>query len=76
MAPAEQARSSRVACFTSMTMQAERSTFTGPYRAGSSSELPGGPGQWNSPIVTDGRIVLPEGDANDHRTSGILNIYR
>ena len=40
------------------------------------ARLPAGSGHWNSPIVTDGRIALPEGDANDHRTSGILDIYR
>ena len=40
------------------------------------ARLPAGGGHWESPIVTDGRIALPEGDANDHRTSGILNIYR
>jgi len=40
------------------------------------SSLPAGGGHWESPIVTDGRIALPEGDANDHRTSGVLNIYR
>lgn len=40
------------------------------------AELPAGSGHWNSPIVTDGRIALPEGDANDHRTSGVLDIYR
>ena len=39
-------------------------------------ELPAGSGHWNSPIVTDGRVALPEGDANDHRTSGVLDIYR
>ena len=33
-------------------------------------------GHWNSPIVTDGRVALPVGDANDHRTSGSLYIYR
>ena len=38
--------------------------------------LPAGSGHWSSPIVTDGRIALPEGDANEHRTSGVLNIYR
>ncbi len=38
--------------------------------------LPSSPGHWNSPIVTDGRIALPEGDANQHRTSGVLDIYR
>ena len=40
------------------------------------TSLPAGSGHWNSAIVTDGRIALPEGDANDHRTSGVLDIYR
>jgi outer membrane protein assembly factor BamB len=40
------------------------------------TRLPAGSGHWNSPIVTDGRIALPEGDANEHRTSGVLDIYR
>jgi outer membrane protein assembly factor BamB len=35
-----------------------------------------GGGHWNSPIVVDGRVALPEGDANDHATSGILDIWR
>ena len=35
-----------------------------------------GGGHWNSPIVADGRIAMPEGDANSHRTSGVLNIFR
>jgi hypothetical protein len=35
-----------------------------------------GSGHWNSPIVVDGRIALPEGNANSHRTTGILNIWR
>ena len=38
--------------------------------------LPCGPGHWNSPIVVDGRVALPEGDANDHATSGVLDIWR
>jgi outer membrane protein assembly factor BamB len=38
--------------------------------------LPAGAGHWNSPIVTDGRVALPEGDANDHATGGILDIWR
>jgi len=38
--------------------------------------LPAGSGHWSSPIATDGRIALPEGDANEHRTSGVLDIYR
>ncbi len=38
--------------------------------------LSAGAGHWNSPIVTDGRIALPEGNANSHETSGVLDIYR
>jgi hypothetical protein len=38
--------------------------------------LRSGSGHWQSPIVTDGRIALPEGSANDHGTSGVLNVYR
>jgi outer membrane protein assembly factor BamB len=34
-----------------------------------------GGGHWNSPIVADGRIALPEGNANDHSSSGVLNIW-
>ena len=35
-----------------------------------------GTGHWNSPIVVDGRVALPEGNANDHATSGVLDIWR
>lgn len=35
-----------------------------------------GAGHWNSPIVVDGRIALPEGNANAHRTRGVLDIWR
>jgi outer membrane protein assembly factor BamB len=35
-----------------------------------------GQGHWNSPIVVDGKIAIPEGNANDHRTSGVFNIFR
>jgi hypothetical protein len=38
--------------------------------------LSAGSGHWNSPIVTDGRVALPEGDANEHSTSGVLDIWR
>jgi outer membrane protein assembly factor BamB len=38
--------------------------------------LRAGQGHWNSPIVADGRIALPEGNANEHATSGVLDIYR
>jgi hypothetical protein len=37
--------------------------------------LPCGPGHWNSPIVLQGEIILPEGNANDHATSGVLDIW-
>lgn len=40
------------------------------------AKLPCGSGHWNSPIVVDGRIALPQGNANAHRTSGVLNIWR
>jgi len=37
--------------------------------------LPCGPGHWNSPIVLQGLIILPEGDANEHATSGVLDVW-
>lgn len=40
------------------------------------AELECGAGHWNSPIVVDGKIALPEGNANRHSKSGILNIWR
>jgi len=36
---------------------------------------PCGGGHWNSPIVIDGRVALPEGNANDHATSCVLDIW-
>ena len=38
--------------------------------------LASGRGHWNSPIVIDGRILLPEGSANDHATTGTIDIWR
>jgi hypothetical protein len=38
--------------------------------------LGAGGGHWNSPIVVDGKIALPEGSANNHATTGILDIWR
>ena len=38
--------------------------------------LPCGAGHWNSPIVADGRIALPEGNANRHLTTGLFDIWR
>ena len=40
------------------------------------ASLDAGGGHWNSPIIVDGRIALPEGSANDHSTSGTLDIWR
>lgn len=39
------------------------------------SRLPGAPGHWNSPIVAGGHVLEPEGDANDHRLSGSLDLF-
>jgi hypothetical protein len=38
--------------------------------------LPVGAIHWQSPIVADGRVAVGEGNANDHATSGVLDIYR
>jgi PQQ-like domain len=35
-----------------------------------------GPLHWQSPIIADGHIALAEGNANDHSTTGVLNLYR
>jgi outer membrane protein assembly factor BamB len=35
-----------------------------------------GSAHWNSPIVTDGRVAVGEGSANDHSQSGVLDIFR
>jgi hypothetical protein len=48
------------------------------YRPGSPhpiADLPGESGHWNSPIVVDGHVVEPEGDANAHQLSGTLEIF-
>jgi outer membrane protein assembly factor BamB len=48
------------------------------YRPGTGAliaTLPCGAGHWNSPIVVDGHVALPEGNANDHATSGVLDIW-
>jgi hypothetical protein len=39
------------------------------------ASLESGSGHWNSPIVVNGRIALPEGNANRHATSGVLDIW-
>ncbi len=47
------------------------------YQPGSAkpiAKLPGAPGHWNSPIVVDGHVIEPEGDANDHSGEGTIDI--
>ncbi|HEY6782105.1 MAG TPA: PQQ-binding-like beta-propeller repeat protein [Candidatus Dormibacteraeota bacterium] len=39
------------------------------------AKLTGAPGHWNSPIVVDGHIVEPEGNANDHALTGTLELF-
>ncbi len=39
------------------------------------AKLAGQPGHWNSPIVIDGHVVEPEGNANDHKLTGTLEIF-
>jgi outer membrane protein assembly factor BamB len=39
------------------------------------AELECGNGHWNSPIVVDGKIALPEGNANQSASTGLLDIW-
>ena len=39
------------------------------------ADLESGSGHWNSPIVVDGKIALPEGNANQHASTGVLDIW-
>jgi hypothetical protein len=39
------------------------------------AKLAGEPGHWNSPIVVDGHVIEPEGNANDHELTGTLEIF-
>jgi hypothetical protein len=48
----------------------------GPASAKPLATLAAGSGHWNSPIIVDGRIALPEGNANDHQKRGVLDIWR
>jgi hypothetical protein len=38
-------------------------------------DLPIGDTHWQAPIVVDGRIAAAQGDANQHLTTGVLDIY-
>ena len=39
------------------------------------ASLPAGTGHWSSPIVAAGVVALPVGDANDHSTTGAIDLY-
>jgi PQQ-like domain len=39
------------------------------------AKLAGSAGHWNSPIVVDGHVIEPEGNANDHQRTGTLDIF-
>jgi DNA-binding beta-propeller fold protein YncE len=39
------------------------------------AKLPGEPGHWNSPIVADGHVVEPAGNANLHQLTGTVEIF-
>jgi outer membrane protein assembly factor BamB len=38
--------------------------------------LPSGAVHWQSPIIANGHVAMPEGNANDHATTGVLDLYR
>src|SRR5579872_1330374 len=46
-----------------------------PVRGTQLAKLDTGSGHWNSPIVVDGKIALPEGNANQHAMSGVIDIW-
>jgi len=38
--------------------------------------LPSGALHWQSPIIVNGQVGMPEGNANDHATTGVLDLYK
>jgi outer membrane protein assembly factor BamB len=46
-----------------------------PVKGTQIADLESGSGHWNSPIVIDGKIALPEGNANHHTSAGVLDIW-
>jgi len=46
-----------------------------PVKGNQIADLKTGSGHWNSPIVVDGKIALPEGNANKHASTGVLDIW-
>ena len=39
------------------------------------AKLAGSGGHWNSPIVVDGHVIEPEGNANEHKLTGSLELF-
>lgn len=46
-----------------------------PAKGSQIADLECGDGHWNTPIVVDGKIALPEGNANQHVSTGVLDIW-
>ncbi|MGD0493087.1 MAG: PQQ-binding-like beta-propeller repeat protein [Steroidobacteraceae bacterium] len=46
-----------------------------PVKGTQLADLESGAGHWNSPIVVDGQIALPTGNANQHAVSGVLEVW-
>ncbi len=46
-----------------------------PVKGNQVAGLDAGSGHWNSPIAVDGKVALPEGSANKHASSGVLDIW-
>ncbi|HVU78567.1 MAG TPA: PQQ-binding-like beta-propeller repeat protein [Gaiellaceae bacterium] len=40
------------------------------------ASLPTGDNHWQSPIVAEGRVAVAEGNANEHATTGYLDIFK
>jgi outer membrane protein assembly factor BamB len=46
-----------------------------PVKGTQIANLDCGAGHWNTPIVVDGKIILPEGNANQPGSAGVLDIW-
>jgi PQQ-like domain len=46
-----------------------------PVKGTQIANLESGSGHWNSPIVVDSKIALPEGNANQRSSTGVLDIW-
>ena len=69
------ARSSPAGSSTSTTSSAGAVRVYEPTQLTQLISLPAATGHWNSPIVIGGRVIVPEGDANEHATHGTLDIF-